>query len=700
VLSISPTSLSPSPDQGTQLSVTGVNFGAVPGSLTVGARRAVCLLWTDTAIACAAPPGVEATAALRVVAASTLASPAGFSGSVRYRAPAVSQVQCVVPGRAAVVVGGDAGSDSAGDSDGGSAGEGGGDDGGFRGPVVRYANASSPTEGGGLVNITGVNFGHPLPVSVWLVRSPSPATYLGPPWESTLSSQPGTSVKLRCPVVPGSVSATSVTCVVPEGSGTQWRVVVVNHDVADPDGAASPGQPPASAAVSLLRWQVSAAPLLQLHYDPPTVSWVASEAGPAPAAGGFPLRVSGTGFSPFPPAQVLVGTLACPVTPGSHSHTGFTCVAPPRQLDLGSNVTVRVDGQRAAWARFRYDPPRLHRTAPAVLEATAGDASTPRTPLTVYGENFGVRYSPQAVGLHRVLLGGLPCGAVQWVGDGEVTCTPAATYLAGPSNVTVLVGLEQDASTALPVVLQCPRGLFGGPGEPCTPCPANAECPGHDADPVALAGYFPLDRARFVACAVRAACVGGVNASALQSADGFAGCAGNYMGVRCAECRPGSYRRGGRCKLCPRTAFLLFLGFALAIVTAVAVAVYLSKKRINLAGLSVGVVRTRCPLLAPYPPCSPHAPYYTSPPLPRASPARCDVLCAARAPPARAGAVLGCPLCVACVCDGGALPTGLHASAVHVFGVRVRLATSAAGHFQRPVPHQLQPGAAGARVLL
>ncbi len=42
---------------------------------------------------------------------------------------------------------------------------------------------------------------------------------------------------------------------------------------------------------------------------------------------------------------------------------------------------------------------------------------------------------------------------------------------------------------------------------------------------------------------------------------------------------------------CPNTAWLLFLSFCFAIVAFVAVGVWLSKKRINLAGMSIGVVR-------------------------------------------------------------------------------------------------------------
>ncbi len=51
------------------------------------------------------------------------------------------------------------------------------------------------------------------------------------------------------------------------------------------------------------------------------------------------------------------------------------------------------------------------------------------------------------------------------------------------------------------------------------------------------------------------------------------------------------YRLRSRCTTCPSTAWLLFLAFSLAIVAGVGAAVYLSKKRINMAGLSIGVVR-------------------------------------------------------------------------------------------------------------
>ena len=49
-------------------------------------------------------------------------------------------------------------------------------------------------------------------------------------------------------------------------------------------------------------------------------------------------------------------------------------------------------------------------------------------------------------------------------------------------------------------------------------------------------------------------------------------------------------RLKGKCHMCPNTAWLLFLLFALGLVFLVAVSVYLSRKRLNLAVLGIGVV--------------------------------------------------------------------------------------------------------------
>ncbi len=45
------------------------------------------------------------------------------------------------------------------------------------------------------------------------------------------------------------------------------------------------------------------------------------------------------------------------------------------------------------------------------------------------------------------------------------------------------------------------------------------------------------------------------------------------------------------CKKCPNTAWLLFLTFAVALVALVGLSVFLSRKRLNLAILGIGLVR-------------------------------------------------------------------------------------------------------------
>jgi hypothetical protein len=47
----------------------------------------------------------------------------------------------------------------------------------------------------------------------------------------------------------------------------------------------------------------------------------------------------------------------------------------------------------------------------------------------------------------------------------------------------------------------------------------------------------------------------------------------------------------GKCKWCPNTAWLLFLVVSLVLVALVALSVYLSKRKLNLAVLGIGMVR-------------------------------------------------------------------------------------------------------------
>jgi hypothetical protein len=194
------------------------------------------------------------------------------------------------------------------------------------------------------------------------------------------------------------------------------------------------------------------------------------------------------------------------------------------------------------------------------------------------------------------------------------------------------------------VTMQCSAGYYGAVGSRCTSCPEGGVCDGGLAMPVAGEGFFPAvtptrsdsdggsgsSESRtfeFVQCTPPEACIGGDNAT----------CAPLYKADRCSDCVVGAYRCGtchcqrhqcccltsvyvcvsvrsyrltlsklvplkqlimplvscrskGECVPCPNTAWLLLLMFLLALGTFVLGAVYLSRKRLNLAALGIGLV--------------------------------------------------------------------------------------------------------------
>jgi hypothetical protein len=579
VHSVSPTQLQPNPT-GVLLAIAGVNFGFAQGRVAVGVRLLSCGYWSDSNITCDAPPGVAPAAVVTVTAASsrTSASVKPVAPWVEYAPPAITSVELT--------------------------------------PVGAQAQAQGlidGTRGGARVVVTGTGLGAPaLVVSLWLVRE---GAVPGPSWAASHGrAEDGGPTILHCPQVPanmaptpphGDQSLSSVSCTWPRGSGVGWRVVAVNHDVDGPT-AVQPLWPPNGVQSS--PWRTSSPSTVQLAYRSPWISSVTA-LGPALAVGGFQLAIAGTDFSEDPDTiRVTVGSLPCVLVPGSVGHEGLSCVAPPRQVDGNSAVVVSVGAQPSASHPFSYAAPVLARVQPRVFEATVAVSSLGggQLRLSLFGTNFGARYREGLPPNHTVTVGPRLCGSLVWASDSELSCVIEGDLAVGRHHVALTVGGVR-ANNTVEVVVSCPVGTHGLPGQVCSKCPTGAQCPGGDADPMALPGFYPIARAQFVACSPPEACVGGISAwnttqngtgpgawagNGTAAAQGRApGCANNYMGVRCGSCSLHAYRLKGRCASCPNTAWLLFLLFALAIVGAVVGAVYLSKRRINMAGLSVGVVR-------------------------------------------------------------------------------------------------------------
>jgi hypothetical protein len=539
ITAIAPFELPPHPFPEAMVTISGRSFGALRGAVIAGFRALDCPVWTDVAIVCVQPPGVAADVNVTVTAASGLVSAqAGDGMRLMFYPPMVVAVE----------------------------------------PAV----VLSSTAGGGRLIVRGGFFSTPWPVSVWLVRKRgSGALPLG--WNS--GGPVPSRDSLECPLVPGTATSTSLVCSVPPGAGVGWGLVVVNHDSSD----GTTMHPGAMEAASTLRWRASTvAPNFSLAYAPPVLTSVRLESvgDGAPAVGGFSLLLAGANFGPLAPL-VTVGLLPCTVLPFTNSHEALACTAPPRQLDSDTSVTVTVDGQSSGALPVLYDPPRLTGVTPDDVLALA-PAGRPQ--ITLRGVNFGARYRAGLPTPHVIAVGPMPCVNVVWVDDRELSCAPEGEVVVGPVPVTVTVA----GNTSSPVIVmaRCPVNTYGMPGDRCTPCPAGAQCAGGLSLPVSLPGHFPLAAAVFVPCVPRAACTGGISGTdvAYRSSQNNTGCSRLYRGDRCAECAVGAYRVKARCARCPGNAWLLFFAFALVITGAVAAAVYLSGKRINLAGLSIGVV--------------------------------------------------------------------------------------------------------------
>jgi hypothetical protein len=108
------------------------------------------------------------------------------------------------------------------------------------------------------------------------------------------------------------------------------------------------------------------------------------------------------------------------------------------------------------------------------------------------------------------------------------------------------------------------------------------QCDGGLAKPTARAGAFDDGKGGFVRCVPPSACRG-------NGQLGDAQCAVGYYKDRCASCVNRYYRLGDACKPCPSLAWLYILTFVVVLALLMFAAYWLSKKRINLSALGVGV---------------------------------------------------------------------------------------------------------------
>ena len=213
------------------LTAVGSNFGSTPGRVSVAGRSALVRAWNNTHVAFVAPVGVVASGSVLVFTAGGDASAASPIATVHYLGP----------------------------------------------EAFGATLNSSDTDGGGVVVVSGASFNvDPMPLRVWLVRGAWLASSLVPTAADTDA--------LPCSVVNQSrlfSASNAVACVIPAGSGTDWRFVVVNYDLDD-----------ATGVMMTSRWRASAPSEAPFAYNPP-VTHAATTVGAKPAVGGFVVLITG-----------------------------------------------------------------------------------------------------------------------------------------------------------------------------------------------------------------------------------------------------------------------------------------------------------------------------------------------------------------------------------------------------------------------
>ena len=309
------------------------------------------------------------------------------------------------------------------------------------------------------------------------------------------------------------------------------------------------------------------------EYLPPSVTSVAPPGSTWCSVDGCVLTVSGDNFGSLSvlkliPPSVMVNDRPCSLI--TVDDATLSCLAPPGS-GVRNSLSVAVLNRTAVVSEtaFAYSRPSILYAVPSVVNQRV------ETRLLLMGSNFAMR------GL-RIIISGVECTTADYVNSSAVSCRAAQFLAIGVASVTVAVdGLVSDTAN---VVAECAEGFFGRSGDgACMPCPVQAICNGHGAEPLARAGYWRSGRTAFVACIPAEACEAGApgrNDSA---------CALAYTGVECRKCAHTFYRLGTACVPCPQNAWVLLLLFVAVVVCSGALAAWMHRKMFNIKGLTIGV---------------------------------------------------------------------------------------------------------------
>jgi hypothetical protein len=308
------------------------------------------------------------------------------------------------------------------------------------------------------------------------------------------------------------------------------------------------------------------------EYMPPRIASVSPDGAVGCSVDGCLLTIVGDNFgSPLvllSPPVVLVNDVPCAVR--VFDDTQITCTAPPGS-GTRNTVTVRLMSRTAVLngTAFAYSAPAVSGVHPPVVDQHV------IAPLLLIGTNFASTHL-------AISISETPCTSPVFVNSSAVECRDAQFLAIGHASIVVRVNGQ--VSNAAVAMAECRKGFFGRNGDgACMPCPTHAWCAGHEADPLAEAGYWQSGRTSFVACVPPGACAAGAlggNGSTCNDA---------YSGVECRVCSDLHYRSGTDCVQCPQNAWVLVLMFVAGVLCSGGLAAWMHRKMFNIKGLTIGV---------------------------------------------------------------------------------------------------------------
>ena len=464
-------------------------------------------------------------------------------------------------------------------------------------PVFLTGSNRSISSDGGVIYVTGLNFGPNAFGSCLFMRATRLQTPICNGWEDFSGE--------------GEVFA---------GFLQSW-----NHTYIVWNASAGTG----NRFLSLSVYGISSSQSIELSYTGPVLTNLTLNHGPT--IGGYPVTVLGKGFG-WKQATDLVYPLSLPLSLRQgysepvrvwidglclSSDIEISCISVIQDYTdttilfqmvpgVGKDFRIQVgilEAVSSVLLLWRYDAPYIRSFQPNPIYVSNTGSYT----VNIQGDNFGsqqtIRLFPLLNLTETVYVDGQEESAIQRItqdGMDDALSISLSGFSAGVKTVSVVIDeqkgiLSNTSSFALTVY--CEVGFFGRSGEYCIPCPLGSFCAGKWEYPLASSGFFNLNSSYEASCPPsnsiegRDVCIVPCSPQTACLANNL--CSPGYLSIapyyRCNACANGYYKRASDCIRCPDSPYMLIVAFFLVILCLVGLGYVFQRFNINVAFVSIAV---------------------------------------------------------------------------------------------------------------